>query len=52
MNKVFIVVEVIPYEGDTVLRVFANYNDAIVYGESLVADETIQEFDILEREVQ
>ena len=49
MNKVFIVVEVIPYEGDTVLRVFSNYNEAFVYGNTLVAEETIQEFDILER---
>jgi len=51
MNKVFIVVEVIPYEGDTVLRVFADYKDAIVYGEQLVEDEVIDEFDVYEREV-
>jgi len=51
MTKVFIVVEPIPYEGDTVLRVFAKYEDAIVYGEALYADGTIEEFDIYEREV-
>jgi hypothetical protein len=51
MNKVFVVVEVIPYEGDTVLRVFSNYHDALVYGQSLYDDEVIQEFDILEKEL-
>ena len=51
MNKVFIVVEVIPYEGDTVLRVFANNEDAIAYGEQLVEDGVIEEFDVYEREV-
>jgi hypothetical protein len=51
MNKVFIVVEVIPYEGDTVLRVFADYDSALYYGEQLVEDGVIDEFDIYEREV-
>ena len=51
MSKVFIVVECIPYEGDTVLRVFSNYNDAVAYGESQVFDGTIEEFDVFEREV-
>jgi hypothetical protein len=51
MNKVFVVVEVIPYEGDTVLRVFSNYHDALSYGQSLYDDEVIQEFDILEKEL-
>ena len=51
MTKVFIVVECIPYEGDTVLRVFSNYNDAVAYGESLYADGTIEEFDVFEREI-
>ena len=51
MNKVFIVVEIIPYEGDTVLRVFADYKDAIAYGEQLVEDGVIEEFDVYEREV-
>lgn len=51
MTKVFIVVEPIPYEGDTVLRVFAKYDDAVAYGEALVADGTIEEFDVYERDV-
>ena len=51
MTKVFIVVECIPYEGDTVLRVFSKYDDALAYGESLYADGAIKEFDIFEREV-
>jgi hypothetical protein len=51
MNKVFIVVEPIPYEGDTVLRVFADYKDALAYGEQLVEDGAIEEFDVYEREV-
>jgi len=48
MSKVFIVVTV---PENAVLRVFANYDDAIVYGEDLVLDGTIVEFDIYEREV-
>ena len=51
MNKVFIVVEPIPYEGDTVLRVFSTYEAALGYGEQLVEDGTIEEFDVYEREV-
>ncbi len=51
MNKVYIVVVVEPYEGCTVLRVFAKYEAAVAYGESLVADDTIDEFDIYERYV-
>ncbi len=35
MNKVFIVVQRIAYEGDTVLRVFANYKDAVTYADEL-----------------
>jgi len=51
MNKVFVVVECTPYEGDTVLRVFDNYDKAIEYGEGLVFDGAIEEFDVFEREV-
>jgi hypothetical protein len=51
MNKVFIVVESVPYEGDTVLRVFANRDDALAYGESLCADGVVDEYDVYEREV-
>jgi hypothetical protein len=48
MEKVFIVVTV---PENAVMRVFANYDRAIVYGEDLVLDGTIVEFDIYEREV-
>ena len=51
MTKVFIVVECIMYEGDTVLRVFSKYDDAIAYGHDLYADGTIEEFDVYEREL-
>ena len=51
MTKVFIVVECVPYEGDTVLRVFTKYDDAIAYGEQMVKDGTIEEFDVFEREL-
>ena len=51
MNKVFIVVMVVPYDSGPVLRVFSKYDDAIVYGEDLILDDTIEEFDVLEREV-
>jgi hypothetical protein len=51
MTKVFIVVETIPYEGETVLRVFSNYDNALTYGEDLILEGTIEDFDIREREV-
>jgi hypothetical protein len=51
MNKVFVVVECVPYEGDTVLRVFSKYDDAIAYGHDLYAEGVIQEFDVYEREL-
>ena len=51
MNKVFIVVEFERYEGDTILRVFSKYDDAVAYGEALVAEGSIDEFDVYEREV-
>lgn len=51
MNKVFIVIECEAYEGDTVLRVFNKYNDALAYGEFLVEGDVIQKFVIQEREV-
>ena len=51
MSKVFIVVECIPYEGDTILRVFEKYDDALVYGETLAEVGAVEEFDIFEREV-
>jgi len=53
MNKVFIVVEKIAYEGDTVLRVFAKYADAIVYADELTAanKHDFIDYDVCEREV-
>ena len=48
LEKVFIVVTV---PEDVVIRVFANYDRAIVYGEDLVLEGTIADFDIYEREV-
>ena len=57
MEKVFIVVESIPYEGDTVMRVFAKYDDAVAYADELTAEDALRtgggfmEFDVFEREV-
>ena len=57
MTKVFIVVQSIPYEGDTVMRVFAKYDDAIAYADELTAEDALRtgggfmEFDVFEREV-
>jgi len=50
MSKVYIVVECTP-GNHTVLRVFSTNRDAIAYGETLVSDGVIQEFDVYEREV-
>lgn len=52
MDKVFIVIDM--SEGmspGTVLRVFSNYDDALVYGGDLLFDGVVNEFDIYEREV-
>jgi hypothetical protein len=54
MTKVFIVVERIAYEGDTVMRVFANYKDAVAYADELTAELDLPldiDYDVLEREV-
>lgn len=54
MTKVFIVVERVAYEGDTVLRVFANYKDAVSYADELTAELTLPldiDYDVYEREV-
>ena len=57
MTKVFIVVQRIAYEGDTVMRVFGNYKDAIAYADELTAEEIAADFicrndyDVFEREV-
>ena len=52
MSKVFIVVDVSDGMGpNTILRVFSEYDSALYYGEELVSDQVIDEFDIHEREV-
>jgi hypothetical protein len=54
MEKVFIVVESRHYEGCTVMRVFAKYDDAIAYADELEANMTapgLYSYDVLEREV-
>jgi hypothetical protein len=51
MTKVFVVVECTPYEGDTVLRVFSKYDDAIAYGHELYAEGALEEFDVYEKEL-
>jgi hypothetical protein len=54
MDKVFIVVERIAYEGDTVMRVFANYKDAVAYADELTAEVKLPldiDYDVFEREV-
>lgn len=48
MEKVFIVMEITE---NSVMRVFANYKDAVAYGNDLCADGSIEEFDVYEREV-
>jgi hypothetical protein len=54
MNKVFIVVEKIDYEGECVMRVFGKYADAIVYADELTAAAGFPsniDYDVYEREV-
>ena len=54
MDKVFIVVERLAYEGDTVMRVFANYSDAVAYADELTAEQKLPldiDYDVFEREV-
>lgn len=54
MDKVFIVVERIAYEGDTVLRVFGAYKDAVAYADALAEDNILAldiDYDVYEREV-
>ena len=54
LEKVFIVVKSIAYEGDTVMRVFANYKNAVKYAEELAAADTSNgyfEYDVFEREI-
>lgn len=56
MSKVFIVVERRAYEGDTVMRVFSKYDDAVAYADELTmsidADlSRLIDYDVFEREV-
>jgi len=54
MDKVFIVIERVAYEGDTVMRVFANYKEAVAYADELTAALELSldiDYDVLEREV-
>lgn len=54
MNKVFIVVEKVAYEGDTVIRVFGKYADAVAYADELTAKLHLPldiDYDVCEREV-
>ena len=54
MEKVFIVVERIAYEGDAVMRVFGEYADAVAYADELTAALELPldiEYDVMEREV-
>ena len=57
MEKVFIVVEKIPYEGECIIRVFGKYADAIAYADELTAKDELRvgggfvDYDVCEREV-
>lgn len=54
LEKVFIVVEKIAYEGDTIMRVFANYKNAVKYADELAAAVELPlniEYDVCEREI-
>jgi hypothetical protein len=57
MNKVFIVVKKVAYEGEYVQRVFAKYDDAVKYADQLLAevdtgyDDDYIDSDVYEREV-
>jgi len=56
MNKVFIVVERRAYEGDTIMRVFAKYDDAVKYADELTLSiDTMMirniDYDVCEREI-
>lgn len=53
-TKVFIVVEKVAYEGDTVMRVFSKYDDAVAYADELTAELKLPldiDYDVFEREV-
>lgn len=41
MKNVYLVIEHIPYEGDTVMRVYENKDDAEAYAEELTAEDAL-----------
>jgi hypothetical protein len=41
MKTVYIVIEHIPYEGDTVMRVYENKDDAEAYADELTAEDAL-----------
>ena len=54
LEKVFIVVRKVAYEGDTIERVFATYNDAVKYADELAAELDLPlsiDYDVYEREI-
>jgi hypothetical protein len=54
MTKVFLVVERRAHDGDTVMRVFGAYKDAVAYADELTADQDGKMeilYDVFEREV-
>ena len=55
LEKVFIVVRKIAYEGDTIMRVFAKYDDAVKYADELTAEDAelagFIDYDVCEREI-
>ena len=53
MSKVFIVVEQIDYEGETILRVYDNYKGAVEYADELTLNNDVAaiEYDVVERDV-
>jgi hypothetical protein len=53
LEKIFIVVERIADEGDTVQRVFANYKNAVKYADELASSNNCGnvDYDIFEREI-
>ena len=53
LEKVFIVVERIAYEGDVVQRVFGDYKNAVKYADELTASNNCAnvEYDVFEREI-
>lgn len=56
LEKVFIVVERRAYDGDTIMRVFGDYKNAIKYADELTMsiDATLArdiDYDVFEREI-